>query len=86
MSADRFAPVNGRLPRGRLLLNPCPIMEAHSRSSALFFKAFTLISGGVNSSVRAFLGVGGEPFFVDRAEGAHIWDVDGQRYVDFVGT
>lgn len=61
-------------------------MEAHSRSSALFSEALTLIPGGVNSPVRAFRGVGGEPFFVDRAEGAHIWDVDGQRYVDFVGT
>jgi len=61
-------------------------MEAHSRSSALFSEALTLIPGGVNSPVRAFRGVGGEPFFVDRAEGAHIWDVDGHRYVDFVGT
>jgi glutamate-1-semialdehyde 2,1-aminomutase len=61
-------------------------MDAHSRSSALFAEALTLIPGGVNSPVRAFRGVGGEPFFVDRAEGAHIWDVDGRRYVDFVGT
>ena len=61
-------------------------MAAHSRSSSLFAEALTLIPGGVNSPVRAFRGVGGEPFFVDRAEGAHIWDVDGQRYVDFVGT
>ena len=61
-------------------------MATHSKSSALFAEARTLIPGGVNSPVRAFRGVGGEPFFVDRAEGAHIWDVDGKRYVDFVGT
>jgi hypothetical protein len=44
-------------------------MEAHSRSSALFSEALRLIPGGVNSPVRAFRGVGGEPFFLDRAEG-----------------
>ena len=71
--------MNGRFPRGPLLLEAYGIMEAHSRSSALFAEALTLIPGGVNSPVRAFRGVGGEPFFVDRAEGAHIWDVDGQR-------
>jgi glutamate-1-semialdehyde 2,1-aminomutase len=55
-------------------------------SSQLFSEARTLIPGGVNSPVRAFRGVGGEPFFVNRAEGARIWDVDGKEYVDFVGT
>jgi glutamate-1-semialdehyde 2,1-aminomutase len=45
-----------------------------------------LIPGGVNSPVRAFRGVGGEPFFVTRAEGARIWDVDGNEYIDYVGT
>jgi len=40
----------------------------------------------VNSPVRAFRGVGGQPFFVDRAEGARIWDVDGNEYIDYVGT
>jgi glutamate-1-semialdehyde 2,1-aminomutase len=40
----------------------------------------------VNSPVRAFRGVGGEPFFVDRAKGAHIWDVDGRELIDYVGT
>lgn len=61
-------------------------MDSASRSAALFAEARTLIPGGVNSPVRAFRGVGGEPFFVDRAEGPYIWDVDGKRYVDFVGT
>ncbi len=58
----------------------------NSRSHALFAEALRLIPGGVNSPVRAFRGVGGEPFFVERAEGAHIWDVDGNEYVDYVGT
>lgn len=55
-------------------------------SHALFAEAQRCIPGGVNSPVRAFRGVGGEPFFVDRAEGAHIWDVDGNEYIDYVGT
>src|SRR3954468_6788730 len=55
-------------------------------SSDLFDRAQRVIPGGVNSPVRAFRGVGGEPFFVDRAAGAHIWDVDGNEYIDFVGT
>jgi len=42
--------------------------------------------GGVNSPVRAFRNVGGEPFFVERAAGANIWDVDGNEYIDYVGT
>lgn len=57
-----------------------------SRSSELFQRALNRIPGGVNSPVRAFRGVGGEPFFVDRAEGARIWDVDGKEYIDYVGT
>ncbi len=57
-----------------------------ARSHALFDEARQLIPGGVNSPVRAFRGVGGEPFFVDRAEGAQVWDVDGNEYIDYVGT
>jgi glutamate-1-semialdehyde 2,1-aminomutase len=53
-------------------------------SARLFEQACTLIPGGVNSPVRAFRRVGGEPFFVDRAEGALLYDVDGRDYVDFV--
>ena len=58
----------------------------HSRSIAAFAEARKLIPGGVNSPVRAFRGVGGEPFFVERAEGSHIWDVDGNELIDYVGT
>ncbi len=58
----------------------------HSLSHSLFASAQTLIPGGVNSPVRAFRAVGGEPFFIERAQGAHIWDVDGNEYIDYVGT
>ncbi len=58
----------------------------HSRSSSAFAEACKYIPGGVNSPVRAFRGVGGEPFFVDRAEGAHVWDLDGNELIDYVGT
>src|SRR5438552_4821042 len=57
-----------------------------SRSSELFQRALTRIPGGVNSPVRAFRGLGREPFFVERAEGSRIWDVDGNEYIDYVGT
>lgn len=55
-------------------------------SSAAFSEACRLIPGGVNSPVRAFRGVGGEPFYVDRAAGARLWDLDGNELIDFVGT
>ena len=50
----------------------------------LFAAAQRRIPGGVNSPVRAFRSVGGTPYFVDRAEGAHVWDVEGRRYIDMV--
>src|SRR6059036_624919 len=57
-----------------------------SDSKRLFETATRLIPGGVKSPVRAFRGVGGEPFFVARGEGARIWDVDGRSYLDFLGS
>ncbi len=56
------------------------------RSTELFDRAQARIPGGVNSPVRAFRNVGGEPFFVERAAGARIWDVDGKEYIDYVGS
>ena len=53
-------------------------------SAALMSRAYDLFPGGVNSPVRAFRGVGGEPFVVARGEGARIWDVDGREYIDYV--
>ena len=57
-----------------------------SNSSELFARALARIPGGVNSPVRAFRGLGREPFFVERAQGSKIWDVDGNEYIDYVGT
>ncbi len=56
------------------------------RSQALFARARKLSPGGVNSPVRAFGAVGGEPFFARRAEGPHVFDADGNRYIDYVGS
>ncbi|HEY9856757.1 MAG TPA: glutamate-1-semialdehyde 2,1-aminomutase [Stenomitos sp.] len=57
-----------------------------TRSQALWAEAQNLMPGGVNSPVRAFRSVGGDPIFIDRAEGAYMWDVDGNRYVDYIGS
>ena len=61
-------------------------MISHAKSEQLFAEALKYIPGGVNSPVRAFRAVGGKPFFVNKAKGAHVWDVDGNEYVDYVGT
>ena len=58
----------------------------HQLSEELFKKALQYLPGGVNSPVRAFRAVGGNPFFVNKAKGCRIWDVDGNEYVDYVGT
>jgi glutamate-1-semialdehyde 2,1-aminomutase len=57
-----------------------------STNHALFDRARQLMPGGVNSPVRAFRSVGGEPFFAQRASGAYLWDVEGKRYVDYIGS
>ena len=56
------------------------------RSAALFERARRVIPGGVNSPVRAFRAVGGTPRFIQRAQGAYLWDADGQRYIDYIGS
>ncbi len=56
------------------------------RSSELFAAAQQRIPGGVNSPVRAFRQVGAEPFFVEHARGARVWDVDGNEYIDYIGS
>jgi glutamate-1-semialdehyde 2,1-aminomutase len=58
----------------------------YQRSSALFKAAQKVIPGGVNSPVRAFKAVGGTPIFVERAKGAYLYDVDGNRYIDFIAS
>jgi len=61
-------------------------MSQPTLSSKLFAAAKAVIPGGVNSPVRAFLNVGGEPFFVRRAKGSRIEDVDGKTYIDYIGS
>lgn len=57
-----------------------------SQSETLFDRAQKVIPGGVNSPVRAFKGVGGTPLFIARAEQAYLFDADGKRYIDYVGS
>ncbi len=59
---------------------------SHTAQSDLFNQAQSVIPGGVNSPVRAFKGVGGDPVFIDHAKGAYIWDTDNKRYIDYVGS
>jgi len=61
-----------------------PVAQRMTRSRELMARARELFPGGVNSPVRAFGGVGGEPFVVARGEGARIWDADGNEYIDYV--
>lgn len=58
----------------------------HTRSSTLFNRAKQIIPGGVNSPVRAFKSVGADPLFIKRASGSHIYDEDGNSYIDYVGS
>lgn len=72
-------------------MKPGPSLDRSStisrpRSHAAFDRACQLIPGGVNSPARAFGGVGGEPIFIERGEGAYLFDLDGNRYIDFVGS
>ena len=59
-------------------------MASERSNAALFARATRVIPGGVNSPVRAFRSVGGTPYFVARAQGAYVWDVEGTRYLDLV--
>ena len=59
---------------------------SRQRSQTAFARAKQLMPGGVSSPARAFGAVGGEQIFIDRAEGAYLYDVDGNRYVDYIGS
>ncbi len=63
-----------------------PTPARTNRSRALFDRARQVIPGGVNSPVRAFKSVGGTPLFIERAEGAYLYDADGNRYIDYIGS
>ena len=58
----------------------------YKRSSLLFENAKKIIPGGVNSPVRAFKSVGGSPIFIDKAKGSYLYDVDGNRYIDYISS
>lgn len=59
---------------------------SQSQCERLFEEAQSLIPGGVNSPVRAFKSVGQTPIFAARGEGAYIWDADGKKYTDYIGS
>jgi glutamate-1-semialdehyde 2,1-aminomutase len=61
-------------------------MDEHAMSADLFARSLRVFPGGVNSPVRAFGSVGGTPRFAARADGPHLWDADGRRYLDLVGS
>jgi glutamate-1-semialdehyde 2,1-aminomutase len=61
-------------------------MTNRQKSHELFTRAKELMPGGVNSPARAFGAVGGEPIVIDRGEGEYLWDVDGNRYIDYIGS
>src|ERR1700754_2352110 len=61
-------------------------MPCRDRSAAAFERAQRLMPGGVNSPARAFGAVGGSPLFIERAQGAYLYDVDGERYIDYIGS
>ena len=61
-------------------------MTDRTQSSRAFARARQLIPGGVNSPARAFGGVGGEPLFFERGSGAYLVDIDGNRYIDYIGS
>ena len=61
-------------------------MPNTDRNQQLFERARAVIPGGVNSPVRAFKAVGGTPRFITRAQGAHFWDADDRRYIDYIGS
>ncbi len=66
---------------------PCvDLSQRLQRSHAAFARAKRLMPGGVNSPARAFGGVGGEPIFFERGEGPYLFDIDGNRYIDYVGS
>ena len=77
------------MPRGAMPAYLGITMNKHATNKSLpslFSQAQQVIPGGVNSPVRAFKGVGGDPVFFARGQGAYLWDEDGKRYIDYVGS
>ena len=67
-------------------LSSLPMTPSTDRNLPLFERAKAVIPGGVNSPVRAFKAVGGTPRFIERAQGAYMWDANGQRFIDYIGS
>ena len=67
-------------------MNPHSMSKQRPKSQAYFQRAQQLIPGGVNSPARAFGAVGGTPVVIDHAQGAYLYDIDGNRYIDFIGS
>src|SRR5690348_2466476 len=59
---------------------------SHAKSEAAYARACQLMPGGVNSPARAFNAVGGKPLFIQQAAGPYLFDIDGNRYIDFIGS
>jgi len=74
----RAARQNGNLPFRKIIIE--------NMTDSLFQNAQQYIPGGVNSPVRAFKSVGGEPIFIEKAKGAYLWDSNGKQYIDYVGS
>jgi glutamate-1-semialdehyde 2,1-aminomutase len=83
---DRVPFKAAHVPRCHVELDVILELEVMDKNETLFERAKALIPGGVNSPVRAFRAVGGTPRFVQRAQGAHFWDADGRRYIDYIGS
>src|SRR6266851_3072875 len=67
-----------------MMSSPKQVGMQRPRSEKIFRRATDVLVGGVNSPVRAFRAVGGEPIVIDRAAGARLWDADGNEYIDYV--
>ncbi|HEY9747014.1 MAG TPA: aminotransferase class III-fold pyridoxal phosphate-dependent enzyme, partial [Oculatellaceae cyanobacterium] len=61
-------------------------VSTRSKSEQAFKEAQKVLPGGVNSPVRAFRSVGGNPVFIEKAKGAYVWDIDGNQYIDYVAS
>src|SRR5439155_2205052 len=72
--------------RRRPLAYSAVTVMSTTRSAELFAEAQRLLPGGVDSPVRAFRAVGGTPRFIARGKGAYVWDVDGNRYIDYLAS
>ena len=69
-----------------IIQNSYPMPLKREKSQILFDKAKSYFPGGVNSPVRAFRSVGGTPLFIEKGKGAHIWDADGNEFIDYCGS